>query len=236
MCNCLLGKIKRGRQKFHIVADKKDDSSLTQKEKTKYKPLQLDAVENIFAGIKIHLDDINKFEDLQKTDAVQNVEKVPEVQEVTKESSLISDKIVTTSKPQKPLTKKEKSMLKHQKLMEKLDVTQKARLQCQKKNKKRGLKSNEQTILNCKSEFQSMLTPSAVKPSGKLINCEKPTKNIFAIPEFNDNLPSLSSVFNLRSNINLEKITNKSKSITKKNNFVKNYNFLKNAMKNKLRK
>lgn len=226
-----MGKIKRERQKFHIVAENKDVTRITQ-EKSKYKPLQLNAVENIFAGIQIQLDDINKFEDVPKTESPENVEKSSSS---TKESS--SHKIIisnNSNKLQKPLTKKEKLVLKHQKLMEKLDVTQKARrLQGQKKKQKRNLENNQQTLLNIKSDVRPMLTPSAVKPSKKFENGKNHQKNIFAIPEFNDNLPSLSSVFNSRPNQKLieEKVSKKSKSIA--NNFVNNYNFLKKAMQNK---
>lgn len=239
-----MGKIKRERQKFHITADNKGVAKAEKKAtKSKDLPLKLDAVENIFAGINIQLDSINKFEEKpeQTTELVSTAEeeKTADVQKEIEEvvtSSLQIEKKKTV--PEKHLSKKEKMALKHQKLMEKLDVTHKARIQNQKNKKQKrdaNAQSSAQTLLVSKSEVRSLLTPAAVKPL-----TEKVPKNIFSVPSLNDDLPALNSIFQLKKNCNKTSgVTAKSKNISKNSNksFVNNYNFLKKAMaKKKIKK
>ncbi|XP_031625743.1 uncharacterized protein LOC116342329 [Contarinia nasturtii] len=238
-----MGKIKRERQKFHISADNKGTAKAEKKEtsKSKHLPLKLDAVENIFAGITIKLDSINKFEEKPEPTTELVNSKEEEAGTVEQNDTEVAAKQLlqiekTKTVPEKHLTKKEKMALKHQKLMEKLDVTQKARMQSQ-KNKKQKRNANPDTLLASQSEVRSLLTPAAVKP-----HTEKIPKNIFSVPSLKDDLPGLNSIFELKKNHNSNKtsgLTSKSKAISKTSNksFVKNYNFLKKAMaKKKIKK
>lgn len=231
-----MGKIKRERQKFHIPAENKVSSKVDQKtfiSKVDQKPIktQLDAVENIFSGITIKLDNINKFEDFVPTPPV-NKEKAVEPNVAKDEEKLPQQKVDCNRAQGKHLTKKEKMALKHQKLMEKLDVTQKAR-----KNQKQNVHRYDQTLSTAKSEFRSLLTPAAVKSSNSnevSKNGDLVPKNVFSIPTLKDDLPALDSIFK-QGNDNAHKITTKSKNIGKKakKNFVANYDFLRRAMAKK---
>lgn len=233
-----MGKIKRERQKYHITAEKGDGLETIESEIPKQTPLkfQLNTVQNIFAGINIQLSDINKFEETPLL-----AKKPIDIEEKAKpdRADKTSTKTNHESVPDKGkiLTKKDKMALKHQKLMKKLDVTQQARLQSQKKNKKKGKQTNagDQTLLETSQlEVRSLLTPAAIRPSIQNVN-EKVTKNVFSMPLFNDDLPALNSVYEIpKDNFSMQ---SKSKSISKKSygkkGFVKNYNFLKKAMAKK---
>lgn len=227
-----MGKIKRERQKFHITAENKDIAKAEKeyKLKNKHLPIPLDAVDNIFSGLNIQLDGINKFDD-DTTPLYETKEREDVVEVTVKPSSQTKD----IEKPQKHFTKKEKMVLKHQQLMDKLDVTQKARLHSRKMKQKRNRNVIEQTLLLSKSEISSLLTPAAVEPSKQ--HPEKHPKNVFSVPSLNDDLPALHSIFAL--NLNQKSsitngITTKSNSKAKKSNpneiFVKNYTFLRKAM------
>lgn len=235
-----MGKIKRERQKFHIAAENKVTPKVDQKS-SNYKLIksQLDAVENIFSGITIKLDNINKFEEFVPTPPDQpkvNKEKAVEPKVAKDEEKLPEQKVDSNKATGKHLTKKEKMALKHQKLMEKLDVTQKAR-----KTQKQNVHRNDQTLSTAKSEFRSLLTPAAVKSSKEVSkNDNLVPKNVFSIPILKDDLPALDPIFKQGlngSNDNAHKITTKSKNIGKKanskKNFVANYDFLRKAMAKK---
>ncbi|XP_055305510.1 uncharacterized protein LOC129570107 [Sitodiplosis mosellana] len=239
-----MGKIKRERQKFHIGAEKKADTVIDQKKTLTYKPIkaQLDTVENIFSGINIQLDNINKFEEFvppliePKLNVEKTVQSIVDVNST--EQKVKCNKVDFTQAPTgKHQTKKEKIALKHQKLMEKLDVTHKARMEH--KQKKQKSKRNDghlfdQTLSAPNSEFLSLLTPAAVKSSNEGI---MKNKNVFSIPLLNDDLPALDTIFKQKMNQSNEKehkITKKSKNIGKRTNskktFVANYEFLRKAM------
>lgn len=238
-----MGKIKRERQKFHITAENTDETKLQHNKNSTCKTLPyqpaaklLDNVQNIFAGINIQLDAMNKFDDTppKTTKEPLQSEKQTIQTEIPQLVKIDTDNN-TKEFTEKHLTKKEKMILKHEKLMQKLDVTQKARLQSKKKTQTmRSLVST--------SEVQSMLTPAAVKSSNSRTNNDylKISKSVFAIPSFNDDFPALDSAIELKSfqkNLNSQKTASKSKSISKNKNgkksFVNNYNFLRKAMANK---
>lgn len=255
-----MGKIKRERQKFHITSetkppvskDTKPPASKTKKSGAKkVSALQLDAVENIFAGINIQLDAINKFPDEADAAPLQPIkETVPEEQEDREIDGKLTEIQwnFKMSAAEKQLTKKEKLKLKRSKLMEKIDVTQQARIKSQEKRQQKKTKSATQSPLPSRAEIKSILTPAAMKPaamkpatntieeSGKEV-----AKNVFAVPTFDDDLPALSNIFK----INPVKVAKSSKAISKgkdkskskqKQHFVKNYNLMKKLMAKKAKK
>lgn len=238
-----MGKIRRERQKYHLAAEKKDAVQSEKDGSLKCKPLklQLDSVQNIFAGINIQLSDINKFEEhsTSQNEPIGNKEEnIKSDQRSVATADAVKPDPETGSKTlKKQITKKEKMMLKHQKLMQKLDVTQQARLQHKKqKSQKKG---HSQILEESKTKSHLMLTPAAIKPSNQnaVTNSETTApKNVFAIPTFNDDLPVISSVFARKGNKN-QNLHKKSKSIAKsgykKTNFVKNCSFLRKAMTKK---
>lgn len=252
-----MGKIKRERQKFHITTTDTDKESAKPANKPKKggknaanKALlpQLDAVENIFAGINIQLDALNKMDDTpapqaQPTSAATPTATATEPEERETDAKLneIQWNYKTTA-AEKNLTKKEKLKLKHAKLMEKIDVTHQARIKCQQRRQQLK-KSNgaPQSPLPSRAEIKSILTPAATKPTKPPTLSpadEQPeVKNVFAVPAFKDDLPALN-IFK----INPIKVTDGSKGISKgknkpkskqKQNFVKNCNLLKKLMANK---
>lgn len=257
-----MGKIKRDRQKFHITSTDTKVPVTPTRPSHKGKPAlptQLDAVENIFAGINIQFDSLNKY--VEPEPMVEEVEQ-PTEPEIVKEKSNITAAIlkpkIKSDAPEKHLTKKEKMRLKHEKLMQKLDVVAQARAQSSKKKQKNKLKLADQSLLPSKAVVNSLLTPAAIRPQQSVsetkIKAENQTKNVFAIPKFNDDLPSLKSTFKLKPaigskvNTKLEKLakSNKimksSKKIAKdkkkmknksKDNFVQNCNMLKKLMSKK---
>lgn len=223
--------------KYHISAEKRDSKGTIKNERLnqKHMKFQLNAVQNVFAGINIQLSDINKFEEAPPL-TKESKQKIEGKVEPTQPDE-ISTKTSHGSVPiiEKNLTKKEKIALKHQKLMEKLDVTEHARLQSQRKNRRKEKQTNnagKQTVLkSSQQEVSTLLTPAAIKPSKQYVKGNV-AKNI---PLFNDDLPSINSIFEIPKNNFC--IQSKSKSILKtsyrKKGFVKNYNFLKKAMATK---
>lgn len=258
-----MGKLKRERQKFHITSTVGTKVAVTPTRPShKGKPplpTQLDAVENIFAGINIQLDNLNKF--VEPEPMVDEIETptVPEIVEEKTNITLAVEKPKNKSDaPEKHLTKKEKMRLKHEKLMQKLDVVAQARAKSSKKKQKNKLQQADQSLLPSKAAVKSLLTPAAVRPQQSISetskNVENKTKNIFAIPTLNDDLPSLNSIFKLKqaigSKVNTKsekmdksnKIMKSSKKIAKdkkkinkksKDNFVQNCNILKKLMAKK---
>lgn len=177
---------------------------------------------NIFAGLNIQLSDINKFEE-NPTPAVSNHH--------NEATSIITDMHTVNLKStnakglleNKSLTKKEKMLLKHKKLMEKLDATQKVKIELQKRKRKQKRTNifEDQVSSKSQADVVPMLTPAV---------SERAAKNVFTIPSFHDDLPALNTVFKTRKDIlSVQKI-----SVSKKNNgkkdFNKNYNFLKESM------
>lgn len=252
-----MGKIKRERQKYHIAAGNQSSNIIEEDQSSITLPVlpiktHLDASENIFSGINIQLDHINKFVEIASTPSTSkskvNVEK--NVQSIlTKDGAKASYQKVNFphTPPGKHLTKKEKIALKHQKLMEKLDATHKARLEISNNQKKQKPKRSEshhfnQTLAASKSEFRSLLTPAAVKSCNET---SMKNLNVFSIPLLKDDLPSLDSIFKQKFVGNNDirhdhEITMKSKNIEKKSkskkNFVANYEFLRKAIMVKKKK
>lgn len=253
-----MGKIKRERQKFHITTNEEKEPAapkpVTKPKNTAAKKAlqqQFDAVENIFAGINIQLDSINKLEDVppppppQPAKAITTAE--PEERETDAKLTEIQWNYKATA-AEKQLTKKEKLKLKHAKLMEKIDVTQQARLKVQEQRKQKKLKSAQtvQSPLPSRAEIKSILTPAAMKSSKPAIvekaetkEAKETVKNIFAVPKFNDDLPALN-IFKINpikvgvadGSKAISKGGDKQKSKQKKN-FVQNVNLLKKLMAKK---
>lgn len=122
---------------------------------------------------------------------------------------------------QKPLTKKEKMVQKHQKLMEKLEVTRQERIQYRKMNKKTQSNKGNKMILQSqhiisenKTEVFSLLKPTSTKSSNQNNDV---TKNMTSIITFKDDLPAF--VFVKKDNVSVGTgIQSKSKTIQKKKN------------------
>lgn len=258
-----MGKVKRDRQKFHITLTDTKVPVTPTRSSHKDKPAlrtQLDAIENIFAGINIQLDSLNKF--VEPETMVEDVERPTEPEFVEKKTNITAAIVkpnIQSYAPDKHVTKKEKMRLKHEKLMQKLDVVAQARAKSSKSKQKNKLKQADQSLLPSKAAVKSLLTPAAVRPQPNICEtskkAENQTKNVFAIPTFNDDLPSLNSIFKLKpaigSKVNTKadklgtsnKIIKSSKKIAKekkkinyklKDNFVQNCNMLKKLMaKNK---
>lgn len=208
-----MGKIKRERQKFHISPEENKTNLLTKSSDVpKYKPLPLDlnSSSNIFAGINIQLDHINKLEvDDQSSSApklsTQSINPIKS-SAFDKKLQVASDKSIkiasNAEEPQKHLTKKEKMRLKHDKFMKKLDVVQQARKESQEKQKKKKLKPAKESLLPTPIDFSSISlnlepSPVAVKPKVVQKPIEAP-KNIFSVPSFKDDLPALNSIFKIK--------------------------------------
>lgn len=234
-----MGKIKRERPKYHIVADRKDDEIKTEKKANlTYKP-HLNSMQNIFAGISIQLSDINKLDENPKSAVSKNTETHIENTfiDTNLETALKSTtpKDVLNESENKPLTKKQKLQLRHKKLMEKLDATQKAKNELQKRQQqsKRKGNFNDQVLSKTQAEIRPMLTPAATKSSNQDMNEQK---NVFSIPSFHDGLPALNSVFESRKDVLcVQTKSSISKKKHGKKNFAKNYNYLKKSMANKMK-
>lgn len=235
-----MGKIRRDRQKFHITAENKNEinnqhEAPTYKNfhTTTYKDVQQASthnnVQNIFAGINIQLEAINKFDEKTK----------PSIDFTSKKKETIKKEIIQPAKigseiksnvPEKQLTKKEKMLMKREKFMQLLDVTQKARLQIKKKKKR----------------IQNGQVPTSVPPMFAInvplvpkVNdsCRKDGKTMFTMPCFKDDLPAFKPVLGTKSfqnSLKSDKIDQKSKPILKnrgqKNKFINSYNSLRRAM------
>lgn len=223
-----MGKIKRERQKYHIAAEGghvvKTDEQEHEPKKTSPIKFPFNSVPNIFAGINIKLSDINHFEETSTTPNKCEPEKKD-----AKEEYQALTKISNTHDKSKILTKKEKMALKHQQLMEKLDVTQQARLKNQRKKPKKQMDTDN---LLSSSQFDHHSLPFCA-PLAENNDNGKPMSHAVGTP-FNDGLPAINS---LAVEKDIFRIQAKSKLISKKSedkkNFVKNYNFLKKAMTKK---
>lgn len=230
-----MGKIKRERKKFHIVTEKKnDETNIEKKVNLVFKP-KLNVMQNIFAGINIQLSDINKL--CENPDSA--VTKDEEHSDEHIAQTLIETKLKTTSKStssqnldSKVLTKKEKLAMKRQRLLEKLDATQKIRNELQRKPQKpkRKFNCNEQVSLKSNDVLSPMLSPAATKSSDPNAK-EKAVKNVFSVPSLNDGLPALNNVFASHKDIfSIQKKSSISKKKNFKKQFCKNFNYLKKSM------
>lgn len=219
-----MGKIKRERQKYHIAV--KPNNVEPELQKATPIKFQFDSVENIFAGINIKLSDINKLEEAS-TIPIQIEEEKNDVQREYQTFSKISN----TQEKLKILTKKEKMARKHQKLIEKLDVTQQARLRSRKRKQKDRMNIDETLLHLSQSDAHSLSAPIAENHEH-----EKSNRHALKTP-FNDGLPAINSLGVEKDNFRI-RIQAKSKLISKKGenkkNFVRNYNFLKKAMTKKI--
>lgn len=200
-----MGKIKRERQKFHITSMVDDDTDIpldTNLELTKYTPLpmaapmQLDVGENIFAGIDIQLDKVNKFAEPAKSAAPSTAASTNKGIS-TKSTPIFGSP--STAQPERKLTKKEKMKLRHEKLLQKIDVIQQAKRKHESKKKKKTKTPAEQPP---QPTVQSINTPAAVRqpdPSSskkEFCNLTSIRKELVSL---NDSLPSLDSVYRMKS-------------------------------------
>lgn len=231
-----MGKIKRERTKYHTVAAKKDDDTNLEKKATLPCKPQLNW-KNIFAGINIQLSGINKFDENPKSVEV-NKDQIHN-EETSTETDLKTVLKATDAKNAsiRSLTKKEKLQMKHKKLMEKLDATQKVTIEFRNRKQKQEQKKkiDDKTLLKSQGDICPMLTPAATKSSNENVN-EQAARNVFSIPSFHDDLPALNSIFQSRKDkLCVQTKSSISKKKHGKKNFVKNYNFLKKSMIKKMK-
>lgn len=187
-----MGKIKRERQKFHITSTVNDEADTappdTVHEVPKFRPLpkQLDVTENIFAGINIQLDQVKKFSESKPAP--------PQAPSTRKE--ILDKATVKYGQPERQLTKKEKLKLRHEKLLQKIDVIQQA-----KQKFKEKLKQNKGKIASAEPNVKSFITKPML--SSESIAIKKPLGNLKSIRKelvsLNDSLPSLDSIYRLKS-------------------------------------
>lgn len=199
-----MGKIKRERQKFHITSTVDDDVDIpidTSLEVPTYKslplaPMQLNVSENVFAGINIQLDKVHKFAEPKPTP--------PSTESSTKKSVLTKSTQKfdppSSGQPERQMTKKEKMKLRHEKLLQKIDVIQQAKQKHDKKNKKKN-KAREPTdhaspIAKPANTLLPVIQPYS-KPGKKQI-CDL-TSIRKELVSLNDSLPSLDTVLHLKS-------------------------------------
>lgn len=195
-----MGKIKRERQKFHITSTVDDDGGIpddTSIEVPKYTPLsmapmQLSAGENIFAGINIQLDAMNKFSEPKPATSIKAaVKKSLSIEPTVKFAP------PSTSQPERQLTKKEKMKMRHEKLLQKIDVIQQAKRKHEKKTKK--TKTAAVSVQPLAKPMNSLKLPqiqpdaSEKRPFCSLSSIHK------ELVSLNDSLPSLDTVFRMKS-------------------------------------
>lgn len=204
-----MGKIKRERQKFHIGA-----TSDGVERDNKPDPIPAEAtaapvttVDNIFAGIDIKLDKINKF-----TESAAASKTAPVSQKEQTKSSpyhkIKPNAVVPLLKkplaaPERQLTKKEKQRLKHDKLLLKLDVTEKAK---DKRKKKLAVGSTPAgSLLSSAVELNSLQKKISVSTAKSVPTMQKKKFSTSlktledALPSLSDSLPPLDSILKLRS-------------------------------------
>lgn len=205
-----MGKIRRERQKFHITStvdvgaatadsDKDDSFELPKLNKSKIKtvPMQLDSAENIFANVKIDLSAVNKFVKPQDvTDSMSVVStKKSAISTAVKTTPYIKfdatiKSLVSGPAVDRQLTKKEKIKLKHEKLLEKIDVVRQSMIKS-KKNKKKGAQKDPKFQ-------QNIISVAAVQnnvESGKYVNLKNVQRELVSL---NDSLPSLDNILSFK--------------------------------------
>lgn len=215
-----MGKIKRERQKFHITSTVDDDANIpmeTGRVVPKYNrlpmaPMQSAVSENIFAGVDIQLDKVNKFSEPEQPPPPPSAE--PSVQKDLLTRATEAFGPPPTGKPGRQMTKKEKMKLKHEKLLQKIDVVQQAKRNHEKKKKKKKAKNSGQHELLpplhslFPLELKDAKTGLAREPQTRkeilttMPVCSPlsglfPSQGDFAL--LNDSLPSLDSIFHLKS-------------------------------------
>lgn len=198
-----MGKIKRERQKFHIASTVDDDADIpidTSHEVPTCKPLplapmQLDVSENIFAGINIQLDKVHKFSEPKPTPS--STESSTKKSVSTKPTPKFDPSSAGQSERQ--MTKKEKMKLKHEKLLQKIDVIQQAKQKHDKKNKKKkkkALADHGPPIAKSVNTLLPVIQPSCKPDKKQICDLTSIRKELVSL---NDSLPSLNTVFHLKS-------------------------------------
>lgn len=185
-----MGKIRRERQKFHISsANDGDDEILDVAEPPKLlsiKPISdFDKSANIFAGVNIKLDSVNKFE---QPSAAKPQKKSTEVKPKVDPNVAETSKAISVPQSDKHLTKKEKMKLKHEKLLEKIDVVRQA---MNKKKKSKKLTSDKAST----TKFYPW-APKFDPAEGSIDTMDSAKKELIKL---NDSLPSLDSVVQFKS-------------------------------------
>lgn len=214
-----MGKIKRERQKFHITSTVDDDANIPMEmgpEVAKYKPLvmapmQLAVSENIFAGVDIQLDKVNKFSDSKPAPPSNE----PSIQRQISTKPTVAFGPSATGKPERQMTKKEKMKLKHEKLLQKIDVVQQAKRNHEKKKKKKKAKNPAQletpmplldSVFQLKhkdAKTDVAHDPQVVRPREEILRPKPASSSLLPSQKdlalLNDSLPSLNSIFHLKS-------------------------------------
>lgn len=200
-----MGKIKRERQKFHItsMADDDADNPLgASLEVPKYTlpppaPMRFDVSENIFAGINIQLDKVNKFVE-PKPSAEPPAKKDISTKPTLKFSAPSSEQ------PERQLTKKEKMKLKHEKLLQKIDIVQQAKREHESKKKKKNAKAAIADLTKLPSVGQYVKAPvERLDAQPERVASKKPSCNLASVRKelvsLNDSLPSLDTIYRMKS-------------------------------------
>lgn len=208
-----MGKTKRERQKYHIAATAADVEMDEKPVPTvvKVPAVPLATTENIFAGIDIKLDTINKFTESAVAPPVESTaEKLVKSGPYKKNKVDAVPTVVVKKPPTQPerqLTKKEKQRLKHEKLLQKIDVIQQAKQKTQDKRKKQvnslapipnvPSAASELKTLSKKVNETTTANNNQTAPKKKFSTSMKTLAD--ALSSLNDSLPSLDSVIKLRS-------------------------------------
>lgn len=189
-----MGKVRRERQKFHIgpSAEAKERDEPRELPETKLKPLamQIDASENIFAGVKIDLGSVNKFvapKDTTDSGSVISERKAKVTAVKTTPYMKFGGPEETGSvQGERQLTKKEKMKLRHQNLLAKIDVVRQSMAKSKKGKKKAPVAPQQAPPAEKKK---------ANEP-GKYVSLKTVQRELVSL---NDSLPSLSSVLQFKS-------------------------------------
>lgn len=210
-----MGKIRHERQKYHISASgddvTMDDGPVPQL--VVPKPGGFIESENIFAGIDIKLDTINK---LSKPDSVADADAgiakssqsgpykrsaKPDVNSIAAKPTQASNQ-----RPERQQTKKQKRDFKHTKLMEKINVVQQARRRAKEKQQKKSKKGTptiaEASPIAASAELATLkATFGAPKKTVPVIRKFSTSLKTLedALLSLNDSLPSLDTVLKLKS-------------------------------------
>lgn len=229
-----MGKIKRERQKFHIAATgddvEMDDGPVPMLVKAPT-PAALSATDNVFAGIDIKLDKINKFAEPEAAPATEQAGTVPDGKSTkpspyrkAKKEPTLAFKSSAPAQPERQLTKKEKQRLKHEKLLQKIDVVQQAMQKTKNKRKKQATNDNNsgngttvgasnnnnsvgkfvRPLPNASAELETLNREvNAAKASNVPVQKKKFSTSMKSLEEaltsLNDSLPSLDSILKMRS-------------------------------------
>lgn len=194
-----MGKIKRERQKFHITpnADDIDMDTVRVAAAPKYSspalplaPMRMNAGENIFAGINIQLDKVNKFIEPEARPDAPSVIVAKKKVDANEPTIAFSTTPSSAKPPERHITKKEKMKMRHEKLLQRFAVVEQARQKVATKNKKKKVQKSNVSI--------PMAEPAKeAQPKKKLIsNLATARKELVSL---NDSMPSMDSVLRLKS-------------------------------------